>query len=641
MKDEKKTKAQLIEELTALRKRVAALEAFKQKETRVEKKLRENEEKFRLISEQSMLGIFIVQDNRIKYTNQAMSRIYGYSVEETLAWSPGEFAKTIHPEDRDYVVEQAKRKQAGESGQEKNYTFRIITKTGEVKEVEIYSTTVLYEGREADLATMIDITERRRMEEKLRESEEKFRLISEQSMLGIIIIQDFTIKYINQVAADIHEYSVEEMLRMGAEEFAATIYEEDRELVLGHIARHQRGENETTAHETVRIFTPSGKCKWVEIFAKSIIFQGKTADLVTITDVTERKRAEEKLRESEETLRVLLHSIDETAILVDPEGKVLIINETGARRLGMQVSGVVGKDIFHLLPPSVAARRLTRFKQALQTGKPVYFADHRSNMYLENSIIPILDSENEVSRLAIFAKDVTDHVRLEEALLARSQELESFAHTISHDLRTPLTLINGYAQTARNAMEERSPEVEKEALQGILKATRRLDGFIDALLKYAQAGQTEGKAERVDPGKIIGDVLEEQSEMIHSIAACVEVERELPQVWVDPIRFHQVMANLLENALKFMGENPHPYVEIGATREGDVVTWFVRDNGVGIHAELLKDIFQPFKRFSAASSPGLGIGLATVKRLVEAWGGEAWAESTHGEGSTFFFTTPA
>ncbi len=115
----------------------------------------------------------------------------------------------------------------------------------------------------------------------------------------------------------------------------------------------------------------------------------------------------------------------------------------------------------------------------------------------------------------------------------------------------------------------------------------------------------------------------------------------IPAVLLDPARLKQVLSNLVGNAPKFLGDNPSPRVEVGGEREGGLVTVFVRDNGIGIPDLEQEAVFQPFMRLEAECSPGLGIGLSTVKRAVEAWGGEVWAESAPGEGSTFYFTAPA
>ena len=137
-----------------------------------EKALCESEEKFRLLSEQSLVGITIIQNDIFKYVNQELSKIVEYPIEKMLNWGPGEFAKVVHPDDRDFVVEQARRKQLGREDVFVNYDFRVITNTGKIKWVELYSKTISFDGRNADFIIMLDITDRKRAEEKLKKYSE-------------------------------------------------------------------------------------------------------------------------------------------------------------------------------------------------------------------------------------------------------------------------------------------------------------------------------------------------------------------------------------------------------------------------------------------------------------------------------------
>ena len=152
MKDAEKSREQFIQELS---------------------EMRESEEKFRILSEQSMMGIIIAQDDVFKYVNQAASNIFEYSAEEILNWKQGEYEKLIHSDDKDFVMKQAAKKQAGKKDIVINYEWRLISKTGRTKWVETYSKTVSFMGRSADMVTMIDITKRK------HEEEQKEKLISE------------------------------------------------------------------------------------------------------------------------------------------------------------------------------------------------------------------------------------------------------------------------------------------------------------------------------------------------------------------------------------------------------------------------------------------------------------------------------
>ncbi len=354
----------------------------------------------------------------------------------------------------------------------------------------------------------------------------------------------------------------------------------------------------------------------------------------------EAGRSEEAAREDEQTLRALLDAITDSVILMDIECNILTINETAAKRFGGDPSSMVGTNLRDYQPEETFKTRKPWLNEVLTSGEPRSFSDIRDGLHIESSLTPILDANNKVRQIVIFARDVTDHAMLEEALLARSQELEAFGHTISHDLRNPLSVIEGYAMTAKDAAEEGNREIEEESLDSIIKAVQRLQNLIENLLAYAKAGTPQGLATRVEPKEIVEALLEQYSSRINDAGARVDVIGELPAVRIDRMRFEQVMANLLDNALKFSAHNPKPRIEIGAKKDSGKVIIRMSDNGVGIDSQLWEMAFEPFKRFSVSESPGMGIGLSTVRRAVTGWGGEVWMESVPGRGSTCYFTAP-
>ena len=151
-----------------------------------EQALRDSENRFRLISEQSLVGIEFIQDGRVKYANQAYTDISGYSVDEILNWKPYEYQKLVHPDDPEFVMEQSRKKQFGLPNAVTRYQFRGITKGGETKWLELYSITVQHQGKTALLAMFIDITERKKAEQALQESEKRFRRLSAAAFDAII-----------------------------------------------------------------------------------------------------------------------------------------------------------------------------------------------------------------------------------------------------------------------------------------------------------------------------------------------------------------------------------------------------------------------------------------------------------------------
>jgi signal transduction histidine kinase len=230
----------------------------------------------------------------------------------------------------------------------------------------------------------------------------------------------------------------------------------------------------------------------------------------------------------------------------------------------------------------------------------------------------------------------------EQELLEQREELEAFAQTASHDLQVPLAVARGYAQTAMRAADAGQLEEMKRCQSRVMEAVDRMSMFIMSLLDHARAGLAGGEISPVNSGRLLRDVLDEFGERLDQGGFAVSVADELPVVPADPVRLEQVFRNLLDNAVKFC-DVPEPELEIGCSTEDGTVTFWVRDNGEGIGTEHQEAIFKPFHRGGRTPSDqtGLGVGLATVKRVVEGWGGRIWVESADGAGSTFFFTLPS
>jgi len=240
-----------------------------------------------------------------------------------------------------------------------------------------------------------------------------------------------------------------------------------------------------------------------------------------------------------------------------------------------------------------------------------------------------------------YSRTLEDRVEKKtEELKERNRELEAYSYTISHDLKAPLVVIEGFAELLEEKFREEPGEEVEEYLENIVKGVNRIRHLTDSLLEYASAGQPGGVAVEVDPNEIIAGILSEMETSIRRRGISVIVNRELPRIEVDPIKLNQVISNLLGNAIKYMGEKPSPEVEIGFEKRAGAAVIFVRDNGIGIPPDKQEAVFEPFKRFESAGEPGLGIGLSIVSRAVKGWGGDIWVQSSPGEGTAFYFTAP-
>jgi light-regulated signal transduction histidine kinase (bacteriophytochrome) len=245
------------------------------------------------------------------------------------------------------------------------------------------------------------------------------------------------------------------------------------------------------------------------------------------------------------------------------------------------------------------------------------------------------------------ARSIADLTRAEEELrraneeLARSnEELERFAATIAHDLRAPLISISGCARLLLEDAGHLIPDNCREMLGHIEDSAKQLGRLVQALLEYSRAGQQGVRAESCSVGLIKDRVLDCLRTPIQDAKAHITWDT-LPVVFADEMLVGVLLQNLIENALKYRSES-RPEIHISVREDADGWRFSVRDNGMGIASEHHERIFEPFRRVSprAPEYAGLGLGLATCKRIVARHGGRIWLESKPGEGSTFHFTLP-
>jgi len=263
-----------------------------------EEKLKESEEKFRNITEQSFMSIYIIQDGIFKYRNQRATDVSGYSEEDIKDWSPYEFAKVIHPEDREKVLEQSRKKQEGDLNVVNRYKYRIIKKSGEVAWIDNFSKTINYKGRPADLVMTEDITEKIVSEQKLKGSEEKYRYLFNNAQVGLYWsrISDGKIIECNETFAKQFDYNTPEDCLA---DYVATehyIDDQQRDEILEAI----RTNKEVRGYE-IQVSKRDGTPIWLSISAR--MFENENRIEGASIDITKRKNAEQELQESEERYR--------------------------------------------------------------------------------------------------------------------------------------------------------------------------------------------------------------------------------------------------------------------------------------------------------------------------------------------------
>ncbi len=237
-------------------------------------------------------------------------------------------------------------------------------------------------------------------------------------------------------------------------------------------------------------------------------------------------------------------------------------------------------------------------------------------------------------------EEVRERRRAEDALTARNRELESFVYTASHDLRTPLVSIEGFARLLEEDYADRLDREGREYLWRVRANAADMESLLSDLLELSRVTRTQEPKGTVSVAEVVAQVLQQLDHAIKDSKVTLVVPEDLPTVCASETRLRQIFTNLLSNAIKFSREGVAPQVEIQWEKLPDAYRFLVKDNGIGIPEEYRERIFELFTRLKEKDVAGTGIGLAIVKRIVEDHGGELGVESKVGEGSTFWFTLP-
>ena len=488
--------------------------------------LRESEERYRAVVEQATEGILLVHvdDRRVLEANVAYRDLLGYSPEEMAGLTLYDLVPYTR-ESMDCYVERVLERGSYVSGER-----RHLRKDGTTVDVEVRTNTIHYGGRQALCIVVRDITERKRAQEALSQSEERYRAVVEQSAEGLYLVDGLTKRILetNSALQNMLGYTADELRGMELYEIMA----HPREDVEANVERTLR--DGTRVIRERRYLCKGGSIIEVEIAASAIDYGGKRVICAAVRDITERKKAEEEIR---------------------------VLNEQ----------------------PEDRVRRRTA------------------------------------------------------QLRAANEELEAFSYSVSHDLRAPLRAMTGFGRILLEDYGDELDEVGRDYLRRIQDAGERMGVLIDDLLDLSRLTRQRMRRETVDLSALargVADDLErvEPGRRVRFVIAeglSVEGDEGLLRV---------VMENLIGNAWKFTAREPEAEIEFGVLEQGGKPVYFVRDNGIGFDAAHAERIFDPFQRLHGEEEfEGTGVGLATVARIIRRHGGSLWAQGQTGRGATLFF----
>jgi PAS domain S-box-containing protein len=361
-------------------------------------------------------------------------------------------------------------------------------------------------------------------------------------------------------------------------------------------------------------------------------------------DITEYKRAEIALRESEQRFRNMFHKHSSIMLLVEPDsGNIVDANAAAASFYGYPEDRLRGMQINQINMLSSEEIGVERHLALEEKRNYFIFKHRRANgeiRVVEVYSTPISDG----GRTLLFSivHDITERKEMEDALQRSNADLERFAYSVSHDMRQPLRAVSGHLQLLQHSLKEKLDEDERENLGFALEGARRMDSMIVSLLDYSRVGRKTEEKQWIASRASLDEALGFLTPLITDTKAEVNLNGEWPQVFASRDELTRLFQNLIGNAIKFREPQQAALVDIDSLVHGDTWRVSVRDHGVGIDPQQIDRLFQFFSRLQSRSRfEGTGMGLALCRRIVEHHQGRIWVESEgEGKGSTFIFEMP-
>ena len=381
--------------------------------------------------------------------------------------------------------------------------------------------------------------------------------------------------------------------------------------------------------------------------------QGRVTHVIeAIRDVSDLFETQHRLRQTLQMSDDLLRAIPSGIFIYDfksPGDLILVDANPAAENLtGVKLRDCKGNKFDQIWTEARGIGLTDRLLHVARTGETVDIEDLDYKDEKLDAAFRIRAFTLPNSRLAVAFEDITARKQAErqrEGLIAtmeaQNAELERFTYTVSHDLKSPLITIKGYIGTLSEDLSEAGIEFAKDDLARISNAADKMNTLLTDLLELSRIGRLVNPSQDVPLHELVRDALHTVGGQIEKNGVEISVAPDLPTVYGDPPRLSEVLQNLIDNAVKYMGDQPKPRIEIGVRQNANEQICCVRDNGIGIDPRYHDKVFGLFDQLDPKQE-GTGIGLALTKRIVELHGGRIWIESDgEGCGSTFCFTIPS
>ena len=632
---------------------------------RMEETLKKSEENFRRSIEDSPLGVRIVSETgETLFANRAFLDILGYQNIEELKATPAKERYT--PESyAKYTERREKRKQGKFVPSE--YEVSIVRKDGGIRHLRVFRKEILWSGNPQFQVLYDDITELKKVEEALRESESRYRDLVKYAPSGIYEVDYETNRFVsvNDVICEYTGYTRDELMTMNLFDL---LTEESRRLMIQRLEKLYAGE-QIPHNVEYCIRTKDGELIWAILNARYIYEGGRLKGATgIINNINARKKTEEALRESEEKLKSIISTSQEWIWAIDTKGIHTFSNPACENILGYRAEEIVGGNWQHLLHEEdmKSIEQLLSRSAEQKTGwsNVTLRWQHRDGTcrYLESNGVPIFDTDGTLKGFQGSDRDITERKLAEEyqrsmqERLQRAEKMEvlgRMAGKVAHDLNNVLGALTGYSELLLMQIPE--GQRSRANAEKIMQSTQKGAAIIQDLLTMARRGVTATEVVNLNTvitGFLKTPVFERMKEQYPRVTFRTDCERDLMNIKASPIHMEKMLMNLLSNAVEAVPDTGEVSIRTenryldrdirGYDRieEGDYVVLTVSDTGTGIPAESIDKIFEPFYTNKGMGRSGTGLGLSIVWGTVKDHHGYIEVQSKVGEGTTFTLYFP-
>lgn len=603
--------------------------------------LEESEQKYSRVVEQSVDGIFIIQDHCVVFANNAMSKISGYKKEELMGL---DMIRLVPEDRRDFIRQRYEDRLSGKKIPEV-YEMTLLRKDGEIVDVELSGAVINFRRGIADLVTVRDITERKKARKALQESEEKYKTLVESFGIGIALINPkmdlFTIN--NQLRAwfgDVSEFK--QTLKIAG----MNIFDAD-ENSLSSLSRELLIEKNVV--ETELELPQNGNFHIFRFIATPLKDeQGQIKNIIImIDDITDRKKTEDGLKRAYDYQKQILSTAATAIFTVDNRKRITSVNDEFCATTGFTREDVIGKSCLVLegLPCMEHCGLFDEKNEGRITKKQCSLVskDGKRLFTYKNASVVKDEKGNIVGGVESFI-DVTELISAREEAIAADKAKSEFLANMSHEIRTPLNGIIGMTQLA---LEMDLTSEIREYMELSKSSADSLLSLLNDILDFSkiEAGKLDIDSISFSLRECLGTTMSSMALRAHNkgIELAYHIPTDIPDALIgDPGRLRQIVINLVGNAIKFTmrGEVLTTIIPISEDENSLTMHFMVEDTGIGIPQDMLTSIFNPFVQADGSTKRkygGTGLGLAISARLVEMMGGQIWVESEENKGTKFHF----